>query len=429
MVSFGLPWYLALAVAVTAVVSAMTGVLSKDAAGCFVLMLSIGVVCNEIGERIPFWNTYVGGGLILTFLVSAILFSYDVISPAYAESIDKMMNEADLLTLYIVFLLTGSLLSLERRLLVCSFRQYIPAILGGLAGASLLGAMAGVVFGIEPLAVILRYMLPVMGGGNGAGAIPLSQIYRTATGGSFAHYYSFAITILTMANIFAVLMAAFLDRFGERYPEWTGDRKTLFCRGGFPAAEKKRVGCSVRDLGGAFFLELGLYALGRLFALAILPGICGISIHPLACMIVFTVLVAMSGTVPSSVCAACRRLQAFFSKNMTLILMVGIGANTDIHEMITFLNPANVVIALAIVLGAIIGSALVGWLAGLYPIDSAITAGLCMANCGGSGDLAVLRASKRLGLMAYAQLSSRLGGGIVLILASILFGQFQAFLG
>lgn len=58
---------------------------------------------------------------------------------------------------------------------------------------------------------------------------------------------------------------------------------------------------------------------------------------------------------------------------------------------------------------------------GFYPIDSAVTAGLCMANRGGNGDVAVLGAAKRMDLMAYAQLSSRLGGGIVLIIASFIF--------
>ena len=90
-------------------------------------------------------------------------------------------------------------------------------------------------------------------------------------------------------------------------------------------------------------------------------------------------------------------------------------------ELVQACTVSNVVVALFIVLGAISGAAAVGWLVGFYPIDSAITAGLCMANSGGNGDVAVLGASKRMDLMAYAQLSSRLGGGIVLIIASFLF--------
>ena len=104
--------------------------------------------------------------------------------------------------------------------------------------------------------------------------------------------------------------------------------------------------------------------------------------------------------------------------------MVGVGVDTNIIELVQAITFGNVAIALAIVIGAILGSGIVGYLVGFFPIDSAITAGLCMANRGGSGDLAVLGASNRMGLIAYAQLSSRLGGGIVLILGSVLFGAF-----
>lgn len=60
-----------------------------------------------------------------------------------------------------------------------------------------------------------------------------------------------------------------------------------------------------------------------------------------------------------------------------------------------------------------------GKLVGFYPVEAAITAGLCMANMGGTGDVAVLSAAKRMELMPFAQISSRLGGAIILIIGSL----------
>lgn len=420
----GLPWWIAAAIFCIVMAAAATGALSDDLAGCFALMLSIGLICNEIGERIPFWNSYIGGGLVLTFLVSACLFSYNLIPEKYSSGISVVMNDIDFLSFFIIFLIVGSILSLERKLMIRSFAGYIPAIFGGLIGASVLGIIAGLPFGVNPISVIIKYMLPIMGGGNGAGAVPLSQIYETITGEPAAGYYSFAITILTIANVFAILTAAVLHKIGQVKTDWTGDGSQLLRSGEVLAGEDKKITSSMVDLGGAFFLAVGFYALGRLFAKTILPEVFGTPIHQFAYMIIFVALAAGLGIVPDHIRAAAKKLQSFFSANIILIIMVGVGADTDIIELLQSITPGNVVIALAVVVGAIIGSALVGYLVGFYPIDSAITAGLCMANRGGSGDLAVLGASHRMPLMAYAQLSSRLGGGIVLILGSILFGAF-----
>ena len=102
--------------------------------------------------------------------------------------------------------------------------------------------------------------------------------------------------------------------------------------------------------------------------------------------------------------------------------MVGVGADTSLFELGAAITLSNTVMALLIVIGAILGSAIIGYFVGFYPIDSAVTAGLCMANRGGSGDIAVLGAADRMGLISYAQLSSRLGGGMVLVIGSIVFG-------
>lgn len=423
---FGLPWWFCLCALGIVLIATSTGSLATSAlAGAFALALAIGIVCNEIGERIPIWNSYIGGGLILSFLVSSYLFTYKVLPVKYDKAIRTLMSsKVDFLTFFILFLIVGSILSLERKLLIRSFAGYIPAIFGGLIGASVLDILGGFIFGIEPKMILLNYMLPIMGGGNGGGAVPLSQIYETVTGDKAANYYAFAITILTIANIFAIMTAALLNKLGEIKPSWTEDRSNLM-RGGVEVGNDKELEKpSMQDLGGAFFMVMTFYALGCLFGKVLFPKILGVAIHPFAWMIVMVTIAAATGIVPEKTRAAAKKLQSFFTSNLILVIMVGVGTDCNLQELINAITLSNVVIAFLIVTGAIVGSALAGYAVGFYPIDSAITAGLCMANRGGSGDIAVLGASKRMSLMAYAQLSSRLGGGIVLVLGSILMGMW-----
>lgn len=46
--TFGMPWWLAGAIAVIVIAAAATGALSADLAGCFALMLAIGLICNKL---------------------------------------------------------------------------------------------------------------------------------------------------------------------------------------------------------------------------------------------------------------------------------------------------------------------------------------------------------------------------------------------
>ncbi|MEC9482252.1 MAG: 2-hydroxycarboxylate transporter family protein, partial [Halomonas sp.] len=100
--------------------------------------------------------------------------------------------------------------------------------------------------------------------------------------------------------------------------------------------------------------------------------------------------------------------------------LFGIGiAYTDLGQVIDAISLTYVLIVFAVVAGAAFGAGLVGRLVGFYPIESAITAGLCMANMGGTGDVAVLSAARRMSLMPFAQISSRLGGALILLISSV----------
>ncbi|MGF6907103.1 2-hydroxycarboxylate transporter family protein [Fusobacterium sp. PH5-44] len=419
---YGLPWYLTLAAIIIILGTVYTGVLGTNIPCSIAVILAFGAIFYEIGERLPIWNSYIGGGVLAAFFGTAILAQFKLVPQKYIESIDFFISgKMSFLNFFIVLLITGSVLGLNKKVLMKSFSGYVPAILGGLFCAIALGVMAGMIFGIRPADVIIKYALPIMGGGNGAGAVPLSQIYEQATGDAAVNYYTFAIIILTIANIMSIIAGGLLNKLGDVKTNWTGDKKTLLRNAANIAGEEKLGEPTLPDIGGALMVGVTSYACGLLFSKFLLPTIFGAQIHEFAYMIIFVVILAATGVVPDEIRAGAKRLQKFMTTCCSVIVMAGLGFDFNLAELVAASSIPNVIISLFVVIGAIIGSAVVGQMVGFYPIDSAITAGLCMANRGGNGDIAVLGAAKRMDLMAYAQLSSRLGGGIVLIVAGFLF--------
>lgn len=420
---YGLPWHIFAGFFAVVIFAAYKGALTVDMAGTIAICISIGGVFDEIGERLPIWNSYIGGGILMAFFGTAVLKQFGLIPGKYIDAINWFISDdVNFLTYFIVFLITGSILSLDRDILLRSFVGYIPAILGGVAVSMVFGVATGMVFGISPSDALIKYVLPIMGGGNGGGAVPLSQIYEQVTGEPKANYYAFAIIILTIANVMCIISGGLLNNLGNKYPSLTGDKKTLMrSSSAVEVKDDAKVPYTLKDIGGAMFLGVGCYAFGRMVSKLILPKIFGAPIHQLAYMIIFVVILSATGIIPASVRNAAKRLQNFMTTVCSVIIMVGMGVDFDLLELYNAASIQNVIVAFMVVLGAMVGSAAVGWLVGFYPIDSAITAGLCMANRGGNGDLAVLGAAQRMELMAYAQLSSRLGGGIILVIASFLF--------
>lgn len=421
----GMPLWLYLVCSAIIVAVAYKGALGTDITAFVAVACVISIIFNKIGKILPVWNTYIGGGLLMIFFGTAVLAHFNLIPEKYVELIGNMVQgDVNILNIFIIGLIAGSILSLDRTVLLKSFGGYIPTILGGLAGAAVLGIVVGLLFGITPADMLIKYVLPIMGGGNGGGAVPLSQIYEQITGEPSANYYSFAIIILTIANWFCIVAGALLNRLGKARPTWTGDGKSIMPVDSKLIKEDVKVKVTMNDYMGALLLIGTIFAVGRLFSKVLLPTIMGAAIHNFAYSIIFVVIIAALGIVPANIRAACKDIQGVMVGIVGLLCMVAMGVDFDLTELAAAASLKNVLIALVIVAGAILGAALVGKLVGFYPIDAAVTAGLCMANRGGSGDIAVLGAADRLELISYAQLSSRVGGGIVLIIASFVFSIF-----
>lgn len=398
------------------------GIVPTQMVGAIAVLFLIGIILGEVGDHLPIWNSYCGGGAMLAFIGAGLLKYFDVLPECVTANADGWINGYSFLNVFIAFLIVGSLIGMDRKVLIKSGSLFIPTILASVAGAAILGILGGLVFGKTPVEMLTAYVFPIMGGGAGAGAIPMAQVYSDVTGTDSASYLSFALAILALGNIVAILMAVVLDLIGRSFPKLTGGDELLRSGKQIEQEAEKKEQIKADDIAAGIYITAGFFMLGQLMASKILPSIFGVSIPSFAYMILFAALANIFGLIPEHLRQGVTQCQKFCAGKLVWIQMAGMGiAAIDFHTMLSVLSLSNLIIVILIVVGAVLGSALFGWIVGFYPIESGITAGLCMANMGGAGDLAVLGAAKRMGLMGYAQISSRIGGAIILLIASVAF--------
>jgi Na+/citrate or Na+/malate symporter len=272
----------------------------------------------------------------------------------------------------------------------------------------------------------MNYALPIMGGGNGAGAIPMSQIWGQVTHKDPKIWYSSAIAILTIGNVFAIIIGALLNGIGKKMPKWTGNGELIKGQVTEKTKEVKAKNTATME-DGAFglFVAIAFYGLANVIGVGLLPKIGPFSIHPYAYMVVLLIVANALDIIPERAKAGLKKVNEFMMGKLLFVFLAGVGITyTDFNGLVHALTIQTAVISLFTVLGAVIGCWFFAKVVGFYEIEAAIAGGLCHVNRGGSGDLEVLGASNRLILMSYAQLATRLGGALILVFASLIFGMW-----
>jgi malate:Na+ symporter len=377
----------------------------------------LGFTCAEIGNRLPVINQIGGAAIFATFVPSYLTYRH-LIPASVVGAVTEFTKTTNFLYLFIAAVIVGSILSMDRRTLIKGFlKLFVPMAAGSIA-ALVVGTAVGAALGLGARHTLLMIVIPVMAGGVGEGAIPLSvgyaQLWHQPQGELFAQ----VLPPVMFGSLAAILLAGVLNFLGRRWPALTGEGRLQPGESEELATheEDTPVHSDVTHIAGAGLLVISLYLLGLIcFRTFGLPA-------PVA-MLLLAVMVNMAHAVPPPLQQGAYVVCQFFRRAVTYPLLFAIGvALTPWDKLMAAFALPNLLTILATVVTLVTTGFFVGRWIKLYPIDAAIVIA-CRAGQGGTGDVAILTAGNRMQLMPFAQIATRIGGAITITLTLLLLSQ------
>lgn len=394
-------------------------ILPQNIASGMVVAMVMGGLFMWIGNSIPVFNTF-GGGPILCILLPALFLYLGWLPESVAVLTDNFYNEFGFAELVVTGLIVGSILSMDRDLLVkVGVRFFFPLIAGVIAALGV-GGLVGHLIGFGFAETIFFVAGPIMGGGMAAGAVPMSEIYASYGDGNAGDYLAKLAPAVMVGNMICILIAGTLNGLGKRKK----NQKAWFNGNGNILRSKKmefeekdaNSPISINNLVIGIIIALTIYIFGRILG-DLFP-----MFHSYVYIIVGAALLKIFNVLPKSINQAAGQWYDFISIAWVPAVLVTISAGmVDFNAVIELAtDPSYIGLTVLTVILATLGAGFIGMLVGFYFIESSISAGLGMADMGGSGDVAVLSAAERMELMPFLQISSRIGGAIMLVILSIL---------
>ncbi len=412
-----LPWFLLFAAII--LIAAVTESLPVDMLGGFGVILTLGWALGKIGDTIPGLNKF-GGSTILSMLVPAILVFYGLLPDNAIESVTMLMSDANFLDLYVFALVTGSILGMNRQVLVQGFARMVIPMSVGLVLAMLIPAAIGQLVGIGFQETLFNIVTPAMAGGIGGGVLPLAQGYSEVQNIDYGAMVAILAPASILSNFFSIGVAAIVGRFGEKHPELSGNG-TLVRQSATEEKElvnkEKKTPINFQSIGIGLFLLVAVYIFGNL-----MQGIIGL---PAAVIVIFaSTIMKYFQVLHDSIEEGAKQLNGFISSNFTAPLMVGLGIiYLDLKAVLDVLTWQYVVVVLAVVIVLGLTGFILGKFLNMYQIESAILS-LNQSAMGGTGNVAILATTDRNSLMPFAQVATRIGGAITISIMITLLNLF-----
>ncbi|MHB9839451.1 2-hydroxycarboxylate transporter family protein [Paraburkholderia terrae] len=398
---------------------AAKGKLAADLPTGIALVAVGGFTCAELAKRIP-WIRHIGATSIFAAFIPSMLVYYKLMPEPVVKAVTTFTKTSNFLYLFIAAIIVGSVLSMDRQMLIKGFvRIFIPVAAGSVA-AALVGTAVGTALGLDARHALFMVVVPIMAGGVGEGALPLSAGYAQILGVEQGPLFAQVLSAVMLGNIAAICCAGLLSYLGTRRPEWTGNGRLTKADGSDE---------DIAQRPASFEFDVGSVAAAGSTAIAFY--LLGVLSHQLfgwpapVVMLVLVVAAQLFQVVSPRVRGGARFMYGFFSTAVTYPLMFAISvAMTPWGEIVTAFHWVNIVTAISTVLALTVTGFFVGRLVGMYPVEAAIV-NATHSGLGGTGDVAILTAANRMELMPFAQIATRIGGALTVMAALGVFAYWR----
>jgi Na+/citrate or Na+/malate symporter len=401
--------------------AAITGNLPDTMVVGFAATILLGGLLIWIGNLFPVIRDFGLPTILCTFVPATLVF-LGWMPENLVSVVKNFVDGQGFLDFFVVGIIAGSILGMPRALLLKAGPRFAVPLIGCLIATFVLVGLLGAVTGFGFINGILFIAAPIMAGGLGVGALPMSKMYATATGGDSATFMGDLMSAVVMANVVCILIAGIYNGLGKRKKQLfvgfngQGQLLRITGRGGELTLPQKRDTSSFIALGKGLLIAGSLFVFGNLMA-AVIPGL-----HPYAWTIIAAAAVKIFGLLPQDVEDSTADWGDLIGAVLVPALLVGVSVTyIDMTQVFASLsNPLFILLTICTVIIATLTSGVLGWLVKFNFVEASITPGLVMADTGGSGDVSVLSAANRMHLMPFAALTNRLGGALVLFVTSLI---------
>jgi malate:Na+ symporter len=354
---------------------------------------------------------------VVVIFVPSYLVHINWISSEIVVATRRIFDSTDAIGVFIAVLIVGSIMSVERRVLMAGLARIVLPLCAGSVMGAVIGTLVGTALGLKGSVAFFRVVVPIMGGGVTAGALPLAVGYSKVLATPQGEILALMLPSVILGNLAAIVfggLLGFLDKQRNMSPAIADIRaQTLIGTANtLVAAPNDGVRSGAAWSVGAAAIIIACYFAGYSASRSYgLPA-------PLIVLMLAGILL-LTNVLSIHLLMGIRDIYRFCIRVFTYPLLFVVGLLlTPWEKLVEGFAPVYLATIFATVgTLSIVGYWASRW-AGLRPFEGAIVT-VTRAAMGGTGDIAVLSAARSLELMPFAQISTRIGGAATVAAALI----------